>query len=215
MIIGKDDEGQIVLMASEHGLEPLLRDAKGVWGPCNVTGYELGEFFSEVHDEAEREALLAEALKQKTQRKAFSVSAYVKYQDKVLLVNHKKQAAWVPIGGEIEANETPREALVREVFEEIGWKEGEHYDLADVGPPLSPRGLLAYEEHDARSKGWHMNFAFLLIAKTDDLTPCNEFTEIAWVSSPTDKSPIPPNVFQIVHWALCDDDWAMDSDDGS
>ncbi len=135
-------------------------------------------------------------------RKAFAVSAYVRYQHTILLVSHIKQAAWVPIGGEIEAGETPLEALVREVQEEIGWTLDQDYTLAPSREPGVPPGLLLYEEHDARSKGFHMNFAFLVEARHTVVKPCDEFTSICWVSHPAGVDPVPPNVQHIVRKAL-------------
>lgn len=135
-------------------------------------------------------------------RRAFSVSAYVRFGETVLLVSHVKQAAWVPIGGEIEANETPTEALVREVEEEIGWRRDYDYTLGPSFEPGVPNGLLAYEEHDARSKGWHMNFAFLLRAHHCRIKPCDEFTQTSWVTTPYQLSPVPPNVQHLVLKAL-------------
>jgi len=135
-------------------------------------------------------------------RKAFSVSAYVRFKGTILLVNHVKQAAWVPIGGEIEVNETPLEALVREVKEEIGWTYSEDYTLQASREPGFPPGLLGYEEHDARSKGWHMNFAFLVQSKGRHVEPCKEFTNIAWVRTPDYVDPVPENVRYLVRKAL-------------
>jgi 8-oxo-dGTP pyrophosphatase MutT (NUDIX family) len=132
------------------------------------------------------------------ERRAFSVSAYIRNEGQILLVNHVKQKTWVPIGGEIEAEETPLEALVREVREEVGWEEGRDYHLPLVG--LSPSGFLTYEEHQAGPKGLHMNFAFVLLGQHRNITPCNEYTEIAWVSSPPPASP--PNVKHLVYKAL-------------
>ena len=48
------------------------------------------------------------------------VAGYIYYNDKVLLVHHKKLDLWLPVGGHIEPNETPDEALHREVKEEVG-----------------------------------------------------------------------------------------------
>jgi len=50
----------------------------------------------------------------------FTVQAYIVYQDKVLLIHHIKLNKWLPIGGHIELNEDPEEALFREIKEECG-----------------------------------------------------------------------------------------------
>lgn len=39
---------------------------------------------------------------------------------RVLLIHHRKLDKWIPPGGHIEADETPDEALVREMKEELG-----------------------------------------------------------------------------------------------
>ena len=48
------------------------------------------------------------------------VAGYILHDNKVLLVHHKKLGLWLPIGGHINENETPDEALIREVKEEVG-----------------------------------------------------------------------------------------------
>lgn len=50
----------------------------------------------------------------------FVVSAWIVCNRRVLLVFHKKQKMWLPIGGHIELDEDPEEALFREVKEECG-----------------------------------------------------------------------------------------------
>lgn len=40
--------------------------------------------------------------------------------NKILLVDHKKAGLWLPTGGHVELNEHPREAVKREVLEELG-----------------------------------------------------------------------------------------------
>ena len=48
------------------------------------------------------------------------VAGYILHNNKVLLVHHKKLGLWLPIGGHINENETPDQALIREVKEEVG-----------------------------------------------------------------------------------------------
>ncbi|MFA5052162.1 MAG: NUDIX domain-containing protein [Patescibacteria group bacterium] len=50
----------------------------------------------------------------------FTVVAYIVYGEKVLMIHHKKLSKWLPIGGHIELDEDPDEALFREVKEECG-----------------------------------------------------------------------------------------------
>ena len=50
----------------------------------------------------------------------FVVNVYIVYEDKVLLIHHKQLNKWLPVGGHIELDENPEEALFREVKEECG-----------------------------------------------------------------------------------------------
>lgn len=56
--------------------------------------------------------------------KHFTATAYIisriNGRVKVLLHRHKKHSLWLPIGGHIEKNETPIQAVLREVKEETG-----------------------------------------------------------------------------------------------
>lgn len=50
----------------------------------------------------------------------FVVVAYIVHDGKVLLVDHKKHNMWLPVGGHVELNENPEEALMQEIQEECG-----------------------------------------------------------------------------------------------
>lgn len=47
------------------------------------------------------------------------VAGYIIEDEKVLLIHHKKLGKWLPVGGHIEKDETPDEAIKREVMEEV------------------------------------------------------------------------------------------------
>lgn len=131
-------------------------------------------------------------------RRAFSVAVFARNDGAVLLVRHKRLATWLPVGGEIEPGETLLEAAVRELREETG--------LEGVFPPIgeidgSPPGLIAYEEHQAGSKGLHMNFCFVADVSVRDVVPNEEFGEFRWVTS-ADEISCPLNVKQLVDRAL-------------
>jgi 8-oxo-dGTP pyrophosphatase MutT (NUDIX family) len=61
----------------------------------------------------------------------------VRPDNKVLLTWNKNLNTWIPVGGHIDAGETPDEAIVREVKEEIGFQfeffpDCEYTDNGDV-----------------------------------------------------------------------------------
>src|SRR3954471_21968415 len=103
-------------------------------------------------------------------RRAFSVAVYARRGDRVLVIEHRRLKTWLPIGGELEAGETPLEAAVRELREETGLT-GTWASNAGALDGV-PTGLIGYEEHQAGSKGLHMNFVFVCrIADGKDVTP--------------------------------------------
>ena len=139
---------------------------------------------------------------QPSERRAFSVAVYARRGDRVLVIEHRRLKTWLPIGGELEPGETPAEAAVRELREETG--------LVGTWRPLAgaldgvPAGLLGYEEHQAGSKGLHMNFVFVCtVAAGEDVTPNDEFGAWRWVDrAELDRLESPLNVRQFGYLAL-------------
>jgi 8-oxo-dGTP diphosphatase len=118
-----------------------------------------------------------------TERRAFSVAVYARRggpEGKVLIIHHGRLDTWLPVGGELEPGETPLEAARRELIEETGLV-GRFSELEDALEGVPP-GYLGYEEHQAGSKGLHMNFVF--VADVDEgveVTPNHEFIAHRWV----------------------------------
>jgi 8-oxo-dGTP diphosphatase len=113
-------------------------------------------------------------------RRAFSVAVYARRGDRVLVIEHRRLATWLPIGGELEPGETPLEAARRELREETGL-DGRFRPLVGALDGVPP-GLLGYEEHLAGAKGLHMNFVFVAeVAAGTEVAPNHEFAAWRWV----------------------------------
>ena len=146
----------------------------------------------------------------------FAVSAYIENESSILLVKHKKQQAWVPIGGKIEPNETPAIAVVREVREETGLIVGTDCEFIptrsfELGL-TDLTGMLAYHEYSSKPGGMHMCFSYILHSRHRNIVACDEYTETTWLNWPYFSAiaskkesvtfngvPIPPNVVKLLY----------------
>lgn len=131
-------------------------------------------------------------------RKRFTASVYIRFHEKyILLAHHKRFGLWVPIGGELEVDESPIECAIREMHEETG----------GTVEKKSAYRYMGYEEHDAAGRGLHMNFSFLLDLRTErkvedpskylpEFKRSDEHNELKWFKIPEWPDPIPPNVYR-------------------
>jgi len=113
----------------------------------------------------------------------FVVSVFIVYKDKVLLVHHKKLDKWLPVGGHIELNEDPEQALFREIKEESG------LDVEVFGQKLSIKSEgtkflyppIFLDIHDISKTHKHIGLIYFAKAKTDTVTLADkEHKEIRW-----------------------------------
>lgn len=103
--------------------------------------------------------------------KHFVASAYILNQDAVLLIFHPKIKKWLPPGGHIELNESPVEAVKREVKEEVGLDieiiEDEHLVIGRWNAKSFARPFLCLEEEipETKNEKAHRHLDFIYLAQ--------------------------------------------------
>jgi 8-oxo-dGTP pyrophosphatase MutT (NUDIX family) len=113
----------------------------------------------------------------------FVVSAFIVYKRKVLLIDHKQLKLWLPIGGHIELDEDPEEALFREIEEECGLGVEINAEKPDV---VSPGTKWLYRPeyldiHNINDSHKHMAFTYFLKANSDKVRLAElEHNQIKW-----------------------------------
>ncbi len=115
----------------------------------------------------------------------FVVTVFIVYEDKVLLILHKKLNKWLPIGGHIELDEDPEQALLREVKEECGLE----IEVLSRKPELMSAGTrFLYtpnylDVHDISNGHRHVSLTYFARAKSDKFVfNKEEHNEIKWFS---------------------------------
>lgn len=113
----------------------------------------------------------------------FTIEAFVVYDHRVCLVFHKKLQKWLPLGGHIELDEDPEQALFREVKEESGLDIevlGEKPNRQFAGKTLlyCPTYL---DIHDISETHRHIGLVYFARAKSDNIQlAAREHDDIRW-----------------------------------
>jgi len=117
------------------------------------------------------------------------------YNNKVLLVMHKKEQKWLPIGGHIELNEDPDQALAHEIAEECGLEvelltskpeiPGEHRKSL-----FTPNYMDIHEVNNLDYQHRHIGLTYFAKAKSNEvkLAP-EEHDDIRWFSEEDLENP--------------------------
>lgn len=110
----------------------------------------------------------------------FTVSGYLVYKNKTLLIKHKTLPLWVPPSGHIEPSQTPIDALFTEIQEEAGITKS-HLTLVPTHPytgrhtraSSSTELALPFdlETHSITKAHGHINLSYALISDTDNVEP--------------------------------------------
>lgn len=116
----------------------------------------------------------------------WTVVAYVVHEGKVLFVYHKELQKWLPLGGHIELDEDPDEALVREVREESGIED---FEVLSSKPGIeAPERKLLYvpaymDVHPISPTHNHIGLTYFLRVHSDAVQLAEEeHDEIRWLT---------------------------------
>lgn len=113
------------------------------------------------------------------------VAGYIIHDNKVLLIHHKKLDLWLPVGGHIDPNETPDDALKREIKEEVGLNVDIH-GQADMPITGKTKRNLAQPFHvNVHDVGDHDHCCFYYVCTPENpeqLRINNELKNFQWVS---------------------------------
>ena len=115
----------------------------------------------------------------------FIVNIFIVYDGKVLLIHHRKLDKWLPIGGHIELDEDPEEALFREIKEECGLE----IELLSSKPDIVSKGTkflhppTFLDIHDILDSHKHIGLIYFAKAKTENfIFNEKEHKDIKWFS---------------------------------
>lgn len=141
----------------------------------------------------------------------FTIAAFIVYQDKVLLVHHKKLDLWLPVGGHIELDEDPDQALFREIQEETGLTASQLRVLSTkpktqsqrTKPLFTPNFLDIHQITDTHK---HVGMIYFLISNSNEVNLQNdEHHDIRWFSESelsSVKPEILPEIFTYAQTAI-------------
>ncbi|MDA1337645.1 MAG: NUDIX domain-containing protein [bacterium] len=118
----------------------------------------------------------------------WTVDAFLVHKRKVLFIFHKKLQKWLPLGGHVELDENPDEALLREIKEESGIEDVEVLAFKPNVNIEDPRRKFLYtpayvDIHPINEKHDHIGLIYFVRAKTDNVQLAKEeHAEIRWLT---------------------------------
>ena len=104
----------------------------------------------------------------------FVSTALIVHRDKVLLVHHRILNIWLPVGGHIELDEDPVEALYREIKEEAGIDKSDLEIMSNKPEIKGTRHKFLFtpnylDIHNFSDTHRHTSLTYFVKSKTDSL----------------------------------------------
>jgi ADP-ribose pyrophosphatase YjhB (NUDIX family) len=113
----------------------------------------------------------------------YTITAFIVYDQTVLMVNHPRYQKWLPPGGHIELDEDPEQALYREIAEETGLE----VEILSSKPSIASPGskfLLTpnyVDIHDANEPHRHVAFVYFARATHGNAVQSDEHDDMRWL----------------------------------
>ena len=122
----------------------------------------------------------------------FTVSVFIVYRGKTLLVHHPRYDKWIPMGGHVELDEDPEQALYREIKEETGLE----VEILSKKPAITAEPTTKLlpapnymDVHYANAPHKHICLIYFAVAKHDNHVLSAEHTDIHWVGESELENP--------------------------
>jgi len=134
------------------------------------------------------------------------IGSYIFHDDKVLLIYHKKLDKWLPVGGHIDEDEIPDDAVLREIKEDVGL-EAEFIHPSTLPVNGGSKRNCAIPFHvNVHSVGDHDHCCYFYALRskgTDTTQNTKELKAMRWFSKEELKEPIvPDDVREIAYLAF-------------
>ncbi|MBU3904949.1 MAG: NUDIX domain-containing protein [Nanoarchaeota archaeon] len=115
------------------------------------------------------------------------VAGYIVHDNKVLLIHHKKLNMWLPPGGHIDKDETPDDAVIREIKEELNLDIDFMYK-SDIPAEGDVKKVLVNPFHvNVHNAGDHDHCCFFYLCKPKNIESLaivkSEVNDYQWFSS--------------------------------
>ncbi len=135
----------------------------------------------------------------------FVACALIVHDRKVLLLLHTKLKKWLPPGGHIEENETPDEAIVREVKEETGI-DFKFFGMkkSPVGDEIAVGAIPLYANRHNVGDHDHYCFYYLGTPSNPTFVKNHESTDMKWFALDEIKNQknVPESIVSIAKLAV-------------
>jgi len=141
----------------------------------------------------------------------FTVEAFIVHEGKVLLVDHKALGKWLPVGGHVELDEDPEQALFREITEETGLSPEQIEVIGEKLPLTDPHVKSLYppsflDIHKISETHRHIGIGYIARARSNQITLQEaEHNEIRWFTPEELANPqfqVQPNIQKYAKYAL-------------